>query len=251
MNVLIVEDEIKAVNKLKRILKELDLGIAISGTCSSVSETIEWLNTNNIPDLIFLDIQLSDGISFELFKQIKIECPIIFVTAFDEFAIQAFKVNSIDYILKPYSIKEIKNSLDKLNNLSKTFNSSERELLYKELAKTFQPKFKTRFFTKLNNQIYSINSEDVITFKYEDSSTVLTDKDQRKYIIDYSLDALEKLLNPLHFFRINRQFIISYKSISKMMIDAKNRIKVHLINEEKTEDVSRAKTKEFKEWLNQ
>lgn len=249
MKVLIVEDEAHAAEKLVGILNQLDAEIEVLDICHSVSNTIAWIKNNPSPDLIFMDIQLTDGLSLEVFKKVDISCPTIFITAFDKFAIQAFKVNSIDYILKPYSSDDVKQALEQHQRLQ--VDNERHTALYRQMAQKLTSNYKTRFFAKLNNNVYSIETTDVQYLKFEDKSTILVDHNNRKFVIDYSLDALTEILDPLSFFRINRQYIISFNSIEKMEISAKNRIEIKLFGVSKKEHVSRAKTNDFKIWLDQ
>lgn len=248
MKVLLVEDEINAALKLNNILMKISSNITILEVCDSVESTSLWLNNHDQPDLIFMDIQLSDGISFEIFKQVTITCPIIFITAFNNFAIQAFEVNSIDYILKPYSIDQVTLAIEKYKTFHLKPAIKHNSTLFEELAKNYKPNYKTRFYTKLNHSVFAIQVEDIQYFIFEDNATILVNNDFKKFVLNYSLDALEKLLDPTRFFRINRQFIISFGSIIKMDISLKNRIQVNLKNDQR-EMVSRVKTKDFKDWL--
>jgi DNA-binding LytR/AlgR family response regulator len=248
MKVLIVEDDPHASLRLSALLNKIDASISILGICQSVKETSEWLKTKEYPDLIFLDIQLSDGISFELINISKIDCPIIFVTAFDNYAIEAFKVNSIDYILKPYTTKDLKKAIDKYKDLYSKKDFIIDEQVIAELKNLFTPNFKSRFFAKINHTVYSIATEDILYFSFEDNATILVNNENRSFVIHYSLDALEGYLDPKLFFRISRKFIIKIDSIKKMNMSSKSRIEVVLKNNAK-EYVSRAKTKDFKTWL--
>lgn len=248
MKILIVEDEIQAIKRLESVINNLNEAqdYNIIDKCKSVKETERWFQNNKMPDLVFLDIQLSDGLSFEIFKTTNITCPIIFVTAYNNYAIEAFKVNSIDYILKPYHANDIKKSLNKYKNLKgKNIDSNLLKTLYDNLKTTY----KSRFFAKINNTIYSIPVDEIQFFKFEDAAIVLVNNENKMFVINYSLDALEDFLDPKIFFRINRRFIIHINSIVKMNIYSKSRISVILKNETK-EIVSRSKSNEFRNWLN-
>jgi len=248
MKILIVEDEIQATLRLKSILNTIDKKISITGSVGSVKETINWLNSNDKPDLIFLDIQLSDGTCFEIFDKIKLLTPIIFITAFNQYAIDAFKVNSIDYILKPYSEKEIKKALNKFKNIYKSKNSIDYENLQRKLTELIQPNYKTRFFTRINRKVFTVFSKDILYFYFEDNATLLIDKNNKNFVINYSLENLENLIDPTVFFRINRKALININAITSINILSKSRIEVTLIDTKK-EIVSRAKTPAFKNWL--
>lgn len=250
MNILLIEDEITAAKKLISILEKIDKEIHVSEICNAVSSSVNWLKNHPQPDLIFMDIQLTDGISFEIFKQIEINCPIIFVTAFDNFALEAFRVNSVDYILKPYEIEHVKLALQKYDSYFQHTDKSIDSDIYFQLSKLIKPQYKKRFFTKLNHSAYTILTDDIQYFVFEDNATLLINASNKKFVINYSLDALENLLDPNKFFRINRQFIISLSCITKMDISMKNRIDV-FFGRDKHELVSRQKTKSFKDWLDQ
>jgi len=249
MEILIVEDDLLAVARLETILAKIDQGINILHVCKTIKDTINWLKNNKQPNLIFLDIQLSDGVSFEIFKSIEITCPIIFITAFDNYAIEAFKVNSIDYILKPYSLKDVKNALLKYKNLNQKEPFNFNKGLFDELIQSIPLNYKSRFFSTINHTIYSIPVDEILYFNFEDNATILVNVDNRSFVINYSLDALEKYLDPKMFFRINRKFIIKIDSIKKMNLLSKSRIQVILKNNIK-EVVSRSKSRSFKTWLN-
>ncbi|HPF12279.1 MAG TPA: LytTR family DNA-binding domain-containing protein [Flavobacteriaceae bacterium] len=248
MKVFLVEDDLHAAKRLSSVLEEVDSTISIAGVCRSVKEAAQWLESHEAPDLIFLDIQLSDGISFELFHLVTITCPIIFLTAFDQYALEAFKVNSIDYILKPFAAEDLQKALSKY----KTFYPSQRQAIeeevMQELKKAFVPSYKSRFFAKINHTVYSIPTEEILYFCFEDNATVLVNNENRSFVINYSLDALESTMDPALFFRINRQCLIKIDSIKKMNLSSKSRMEVVLKNNKK-ELVSRSKTKDFRDWL--
>jgi len=250
MKILILEDEIPAAKKLETMLFKIDPTIKILDVCESVEHAIRWFERHASPDLIFMDIQLTDGISFEIFNQIEITSPIIFVTAFDNFAIDAFRVNSVDYILKPYSVEQLRAALEKYKNYFQTNQTKNNPQVYEQLGHLFQPTYKKRFFTKLNHSAYSVLTDDILFFVSEDNATVLVNKENKKFIINYSLDTLEKLLDPSVFFRINRKYIIHISSITKMEISLRNRIDI-FFQKDNHELVSRVKTRSFKEWLDQ
>ncbi|MCB0456138.1 MAG: LytTR family DNA-binding domain-containing protein [Flavobacteriaceae bacterium] len=247
MNILIVEDELHAAKRLLGMLKKVE-NVCILDVCTSVKETLSWLEANDPPDLLFLDIQLSDGISFEIFEKTTLLSPIIFVTAFNHYAIEAFKLNSIDYILKPYLQADIEKALDKYRKIYPVKNFSIEKEVIEALKKSFFPNYKSRFFVKLNHTVYSIAADDILFFQFEDQATVLRSKEGKSYVINYSLENLEKQLDPKKFFRINRKTIIHMESIKKMEVLSQNRIDITLLNHQK-EIVSRAKTKDFKIWL--
>lgn len=249
MKILIIEDEEPAAKRLEKLLHEIEPGVEVVQHIVSVSSAIEWLGNNDCPELIFSDIQLSDGLSFEIFKNINISCPVIFTTAYDQYAIEAFKVNSIDYLLKPIKKEELKASIEKFRKLvpAKTAPVDVTKIL-----ETFTPKtdFKKRFVIRYGEHIKTINIQDVAYFYTEDKVNFLTTKEGRRYAIDYNLDALESMIDPKTFFRINRQYIIAIHAIAEMFAYSKSRVLVKLNPASKHETiVSTERSGDFKLWL--
>src|SRR4030043_315666 len=249
MKVLIIEDEKPAADKLKRMLTDKVEGIIILDILETVEDSIIWFMNNPAPDLIFMDIQLNDGISFEIFESVKITAPVIFTTAYDEYAIRAFKVNSIDYLLKPIEAVALLKSIEKFRTLYPTGKTDHNkiDLLYSQLVK----KFKTRFFIKFGSHCRSVMTEDIKYFFIVERSTFMKTFPGKIFDVDYSLDQLENILDPEKFFRINRKFIINLASITDIITWSSNRLKIKLSNEEDNLDlvVSREKVSEFKKLL--
>jgi DNA-binding LytR/AlgR family response regulator len=249
MKVLIIEDEHLAADKLSRMLYELDPDIQILALLESVSESADWLSSNPAPDLIFMDIQLDDGISFEIFDSVKISTPVIFTTAYNEYAIKAFKVNSVDYLLKPYTTKDLKLAINKYKELheGQHFQSEKFDHLYRQLVK----EYKTRFFVKIGTHFHSISVDEIACFFIRDRATFIKTLIGKNFDIDYSLDQVQKLIDPARFFRINRNYAINIDSIADIISYSSNRLKVVLKNFEHLDDllVSREKTSDFKKWL--
>ena len=249
MKVVIIEDEHLAADKLSRMLRDLDPEIQILATLETVSESADWLSNNDPPDLIFMDIQLNDGISFEIFDSVKITTPIVFTTAFNEYAIKAFKVNSVDYLLKPYTKEDLKAAIDKYRTLHKgeTLHSEKIDHLYRQLVK----EYKTRFFIKLGTHYHSVSTNEIACFFIRQRGTFLKTTVGKNLDVDYSLDQIQKLVDPTQFFRINRNYIINIDSISDIISYSSNRLKIILKNFEHLDEllVSREKTGEFKKWL--
>src|SRR4030042_759132 len=212
MNCLIIEDEKEAAIKLAGLIKKYDQNIEILDTIQSVKNAVIWLNNNETPDLIFMDIQLSDGLSFEIFEQTIVKAPVIFTTAYDEYALKAFKVNSIDYLLKPIDIGELKNAIDKFkeNNSPKAIPAQVFDSIMHSLTKNY----KNKFVIIVGEHIKVFTTEDIQCFFSMEKNTFLQNNSGRDYAIGYSLDQLEDLLDPAKFFRINRKFIVSSSSIS-------------------------------------
>ena len=250
MNILIIEDEEPAVQRLKKILLEIEPESKILDILVSVRSAIEWFKTHAAPDIILLDINLADGSSFEIFSVINVESPIIFITAFDEFAIQAFKLNSVEYLLKPVKKEELVAAINKYKKLHSS-NSSMPDL--KMLIDTIQKKqepFKKRFLIRYGEHIKAIDTEQVAYFYTEEKINFLKTKDDHTYPVEYNLDKLETMLDPDRFFRINRQFIISIDSIVEMFSFSKSRVKVNLKPAIKMDTVvSTERSPHFKEWL--
>ena len=250
MNILIIEDEEPAVQRLKKILLEVEPESKILDVLVSVRSAIEWFKTHAAPDIILLDINLADGSSFEIFSVINVESPIIFITAFDEFAIQAFKLNSVEYLLKPVKKEELVAAINKYKKLHSS-NSSMPDL--KILIDTIQKKqepFKKRFLIRYGEHIKAIDTKQVAYFYTEEKINFLKTKDDHTYPVEYNLDKLETMLDPDRFFRINRQFIISIDSIVEMFSFSKSRVKVNLKPAIKMDTVvSTERSPHFKEWL--
>jgi DNA-binding LytR/AlgR family response regulator len=249
MNILLIEDEEPAAKRLQKMIVEIEPAAAVSENIVSITSAIHWFSKNALPDLIISDIQLADGLSFEIFKAVEILCPVIFTTAYDQYAIEAFKVNSIDYLLKPIKKDELAYAINKYKKLHKAPVQLNIEQLLKSIQ---QPaaEYKKRFVVKYGEHIKTINIEEVAYFYTEDKINFLTTKENRRFTIDFNLDALETMLNPTSFFRINRQYIISIQSIAEMFTYSKSRVLVKLNPPAKHETVvSTERSADFKSWL--
>ena len=253
MKTLIIEDEQFAVDKLIKLIHQYDTSIQILEQLDTVEDSDEWLNHNPPPDLIFLDIHLADGSSFEIFEQTKIQCPIIFTTAYDQYAIKAFQTKGIDYLLKPVKFPDIKRALDKFKEffeIKSTLDFSKEMHSLASLLQSQQKEYKTRFFIKMGNIIKTISITNVAYFQFEDRLTLLVTKDNHRYPIKHTLDELEEILDPVQFNRANRQFIINVDAIHKIHPWFKGRLKLDLSPKQNADlVVSTDKTKGFKEWL--
>ncbi|HOZ78714.1 MAG TPA: LytTR family DNA-binding domain-containing protein [Ferruginibacter sp.] len=252
MNILLLEDEEPAALRLQKMLKEIEPGAVMPESIVSVSSAIQWLQHNPLPDLIISDIQLADGLSFEIFKEVKTLCPVIFTTAFDQYAIEAFKVNSIDYLLKPVKKEELLAAIEKYRNLSPQKQAAVPDInkLIEAMAAGGQPKYKKRFAVKYGEHLRTIGVEEAAYFYTEDKINFLTTKEGRRYTVDYNLDTLETMLDPHVFFRINRQYIISIQAIAEMFTYSKSRVLVKLNPPAKHETiVSTERSGDFKLWL--
>jgi DNA-binding LytR/AlgR family response regulator len=246
---LIIEDEEPAARRLQTLLNNIDPDISVIGIVDTIKTAVRWFENNPAPDLIMLDIQLGDGLSFEIFKQIKVDTYVIFTTAYDEYAIKAFELNSIDYLLKPVDEKRLSGSIEKFRR----FKTSEPIVSIGRLLETIEnrnSKFKKRFVVSIANKIKVIETSDVAFFYSKEKNTFLCTSDNRHYPLDFSLDHVEEMLNPEIFFRVNRQYIVQYKNINKIDILSKSRIRIEtnpLAAEELM--VSSARTSDFRLWL--
>lgn len=252
MNVLIVEDESLAVDRLRQLLADADPSIKITGVTDSVETSISWLQYNPKPDLILMDIELSDGQSFAIFDQVKVSSPVIFTTSYDEYAIQAFKVNSIDYLLKPIKPGDLQAALEKLKTLGRhlpTGPSAAIEQLLWQLKKP-EKEYRDRFLVKSGQRYFSIEADDIAYFYYHNRVTFLKTWKKDVYYIDYILDELEEMLSPQRFFRANRQFLLHIKSVKDIHAESNNKLKLKLlpaVDEEVL--VSRERATAFKLWM--
>lgn len=249
MNIIIIEDEKPAARLLQR--KVENLGYCVNHLLHSVEDAVTWFETNEHPDLIFLDIQLSDGLSFEIFEKFKIQSAIIFTTAYDEYALRAFKLNSIDYLLKPIDEDDLKIAVEKFKN---QFSKNESfSLNFEQIKKMFAPAekvYKTRFTIKVGLQLKIINSNEIECFYSENKGTYLHTFDNRDYIIDTSLEVLEEDLDPKTWFRISRKYIVPIGSIKEIVMYSNSRLKIILPTFRNDQViVSREKVANFKKWL--
>lgn len=254
IKVLIIEDEEPAAKRLQKMILEIDPEISVMENIVSVASGIKWLDDHPKPDLIFSDIQLSDGLSFQIFKQVEINCPVIFITAFDQYAIEAFKVNSIDYLLKPVKKDDLEAAINKFKKITQngTGNAVDFQKLMASLGatNTQTTAYKSRFIVRYGEHIKTLKIEEVSYFYTEDKINFLTTYEGRRYAIDYNLDSLESMLDPKVFFRINRQYIISINSIKEMFAYTKSRVLIKLNPPSKHETiVSTERSGDFKLWL--
>ena len=250
MNVLIIEDEKPAARRLNRMLAVL--GIEVQQMLHSVEESLNWLQNNKHTDLIFLDIQLSDGLSFEIFEEIEVKSAIIFTTAYDEYALKAFKLNSIDYLLKPLDEDELKFAVDmfKEKHPKQTNIQVDLDAIRKLLINPVDRKFKKRVTIKIGQHIKIINLDAVECFYSENKSTYIHTLDNRNYLLDNSLEHWQEQLNPEQFFRVNRTFIVHINSIKDITAYSNSRLKLILNSYIETEIImSRERVKDFKSWL--
>ncbi len=246
--VLIIEDERPAALKLERMLLSMRPNWQVVDKLETVAQSVDWLAANETPSLILMDIQLSDGVSFEIFEQIKVASPVIFTTAFDKYAVKAFKVNSIDYLLKPVSVESLEAAILKFEKSDKALNHiAAIENAYTQLGRSF----KNRFLVKVGQAYVMVQSSDVEMFYISERSTFIHTFDGKNYDIDYSLDQLQQVVNPEQFFRVNRNCLVNIEAVSRLVSYSSSRLKLVLASGHKAENliVSRDKVAEFKKWL--
>ncbi|HLF52038.1 LytTR family DNA-binding domain-containing protein [Flavobacterium sp.] len=250
MTTIIIEDEKPAARLLHRKLQKLNIEVGVM--LHSVEESIEWFSKNEHPDLIFLDIQLSDGLSFEIFEKTAIKSAIIFTTAYDEYALRAFKLNSIDYLLKPIdeddlevAVSKFKARLPKQETLQLDFDQ-----IKKMLSNPFEKNYKKRFTVKIGQHLKVISTDEIECFFSENKGTYIHTFDNRNYLIESTLEVLEQELDPADFYRVSRKFIIPLKAIKEIVLYSNSRLKVILPSYKDDEViVSREKVSEFKTWI--
>ncbi|MBK8874799.1 MAG: response regulator transcription factor [Bacteroidetes bacterium] len=249
MKYLIIEDEDPAATRLEKLIAAAAPDFILQNHIVSIRTAVKWLQENEHPDLIFMDIQLADGISFEIFNQIPVKCPVIFTTAFDQYAIQAFKLNSIDYLLKPVKNDELEAAIAKFRK-SKT--STDSPIPYEKLLGLLKgkPELHKRLLIRFGETIKAVEVSDVAYFYTENKINYLCTFDKKTYPLDFNLDQLESMIDPEHFFRINRQFIVHIKAINKMVSYSKSRVKLELVPPTEIETiVSTERSPNFKNWL--
>jgi DNA-binding LytR/AlgR family response regulator len=252
MKILIIEDEELAVKKLQKTLSSTTAEAEIVGTTDSIKGSVEWLEQNPPPDLILMDIELADGQSFEIFNLTEVKSPVIFTTSYDEYALKAFKVNSVDYLLKPVQKEELQAALDKFAKLR---NNSKSEIniesIVKELQQKLQQKeYRKRFLVKHAQKLVSVDVDDIAYFYSDGRLNFFKTTDNRKFVVDYTMDELEEMLDPEKYFRISRSFFTSIDSVDRIDDYFGNRLILGLKPAvDKEALVSREKVTEFKKWL--
>ncbi|WKN41018.1 LytR/AlgR family response regulator transcription factor [Tunicatimonas pelagia] len=253
MNLLIVEDEYPAVERLQQLLGRLDEPVEVVDVLDSVETAIRWFTEHPAPDLILSDIQLSDGLSFEIYEKLVVKSPIIFTTSYDEYAIQAFKVKSIDYLLKPIKFEELEKAIAKYKQFKSEFseeeNASKIERLLDNLQHTGR-RHKKRFLVKKGEQLVPISDDEIAYFYTENELVFLFTPEGKKYVVDYTLEQLDELVDTEKFFRINRQYLVHLEAIQQIHTYFNSRLKLNL-QPDPTDEVivSKGKTKAFKQWL--
>jgi DNA-binding LytR/AlgR family response regulator len=258
MKILIVEDEDLAVKKLKKTLLSVDESATVVGEADSIKATVSWLQSNPAPDLILMDIELADGQSFEIFNHVEVKSPVIFITSYDEFALKAFKVNSVDYLLKPVQKEDLHAALEKYRQMKQMYTAAQQpapslslDVLVKELQQKLQTKeFRKRFLVKHGQKLVSVEVEEIAYFFSDGRLNFFKTSDNRKFVVDYTMDELNDMLDPEKYFRISRSFFISVNSVSQIHDYFGNRLILQLKPEtDKEAIVSREKVTDFKNWL--
>lgn len=253
MTILIIEDEELAVKRLKGILKEVAPTAIVVADTDSIESSVEWLQKNTAPDLILMDIELNDGQSFEIFDLVEVKSTVIFTTSYDEYAIKAFKVNSADYLLKPIEKEDLAAALKKYEGLKEHYSSSHSivEQLIKGLQQSMHSReYRNRFLVKQGSKLMSVNVSDIAYFYTDGRLNYFKTNDNKKFVIDYSLEELDTMLEPGTYFRINRSFSVSVTSVSKiddffgqrLILDLKPAIEKEVL-------VSRERVTDFKKWM--
>ena len=251
MKILIVEDEPLAAAQLVALITGIVHDAKILAVCDTIESTLKWLSVNEAPDLAFFDIHLGDGISFEIFKRTEFQIPVIFTTAYDQYALQAFKVNSIDYLLKPIDKTELASALHKFELLHQTTSAKITPQLIQNLISSIgKPEYKKRFLVKIGTHLRSIDTESVSYFYSYQKGTFLKSDDGRNYLLDQTLETIEQLVDPDKFFRINRKYLVALSSIIDVISYSNSRFKLKVKDQEEDDFlVAREKVKQFKDWL--
>ena len=251
MNILIIEDEIMAAERMEELILEVCPEARVLARLDSIKSAVAWFNNYEMPNLAFFDIQLADGLSFEIFEKTQVGCPVIFTTAYDEYALKAFKVNSIDYLLKPIDPDELENAINKFRNIhQKTEPATNTKLNIEKVLQLLTRQYKSRFVVKVGEHIKSIPTGNIQCFYSMSKATYLQTTDNRHYVIDNALEQLEEILDPSIFFKVSRKFIVNLEAIVDVISYTNSRLKVRL--QHPTEDdiiVAREKVRGFKEWL--
>jgi len=250
MNIVIIEDEELSARRLESMILAFDPGVNVLARLESIEEAVKWFSSNQSPDLIFLDIHLEDGLSFVIFEKVQVNAPIIFTTAYDEYAIKAFKLKSIDYLLKPITQENLNQAIRKYRDWTGSRPQTIDVSSLYEMLSLRTPSYKTRFSISTGLKIRSVDISDVAYFYSVEGITFLVTRDKMEYAIDLSLDKLAGELDPKQFFRINRQYIVSLRSIGQVHIFPKSHLKVDLLPQVKGDVfVSIDRVPEFKRWL--
>jgi two-component system, LytTR family, response regulator len=250
MHVLIIEDEPAAVNRIKSLLKKVGIEAKVQAELDTVKNAVQWLKTHPAPELVFMDIQLADGLSFEIFEHVEVKAPIIFTTAYNEYALRAFAVNSIDYLLKPLEEEAMRRALQKLEQLRGTHASILQPEQVSQVLKLLSEPFKNRFLVHYGEHIRSIPVADILYFCSREKVTYAVLREGKKYVLDYTMDKVESQTDPRHFFRLNRQYLARPEAIQDIITYSNSRLRVVLLHGDDPDIlISREKVSDFKGWL--
>ena len=251
MNVLIIEDEPLAAQRLETLVADIKPDSSILARIDSVKKSVQWFKNNPAPDLVLMDIQLADGISFQIFEQCEVNAPVIFTTAYDEYALKAFKVNSIDYILKPVDKADLANGLRKLESL-KGVQPSQQQLMQSitQAMQMLTRKFKERFVIKVGEHLKTLETKNVLYFFSQEKTTFCHSTDSRNYILDYTLEQLETLVDPAEYFRVSRKYLVRGDSIQDIISYTNSRLRLVLRDSQDNDIiVARERVQDFRLWL--
>jgi DNA-binding LytR/AlgR family response regulator len=250
MDIIIIEDEQLAAERLQTLIKNYDEHIKILACLESIEDAVNWLQTKPHPDILFVDIHVSDGHSFEIFKKVHCNKPIIFTTAYDNYAIEAFQLFSIDYILKPVTAQALATAINKYKNITSTKPLLNYNLLNSQVAENFSTKYKNRFLAKVGQRSFFIQANEVAFFCADNKIVYLIDLDGNRFVINFTLEKIEPLLNPQDFFRINRRIIVHVKAITQIKPYFNSRLKLTLKGSKADEEIiiSRERVTQFKQW---
>lgn len=251
LSVIIIEDEPWAAEGLQDLIKRYDPSLKVQSCLQSIEESVEWLQTNAQPDLIFCDIQLTDGLSFKIFKMVNVDCPIVFTTAYDQYALKAFELNSIDYLLKPIDLEALTRAMKKLKKLSgakETKPALSHELL-QQITQMVKQDYKARFVVKSGSHLLSIPTAEILYFFSEHKVCWLMRQDGKKFSINHNMEALESLLDPHRFFRLGRSLISCHEGIEDIVSYTNSRLKAKLRFQKDRVVISRDRVPDFKTWL--
>jgi DNA-binding LytR/AlgR family response regulator len=251
LNILIIEDEPQAAKRIETLVLELLPNAHVLDKIDSVKKSVQWFKNNPSPDLTLMDIQLADGTSFQIFEQCDVICPVIFTTAYDEYALKAFKVNSIDYILKPVDKNDLQIALKKLEALSRSGDDT-RKLLTSigDVVQKLSRKYKERFVIKVGEHLRTIEVKDILYFYSQEKATFCHTHENRNHILDFTLEQLEDMIDPLVYFRVNRKYFVRAEAIQDIISFTNSRLKLVLNNSADGDViVARERVQEFKQWL--
>jgi DNA-binding LytR/AlgR family response regulator len=253
MKILIIEDEKAAAQRLQKLIEEVEPGAELIAVLDSIEAAVAWFRTEKSPDLVFADIHLADGSSFEIFKEVEVEVPLIFTTAYDQYAIDAFKLNSVDYLLKPIKREELTHSFAKFRKVHTAAEPAEPGIDYARLALALRQEkqdFQKRIVIRYGQHIKAVEIADIAYFYIDSKITLLRTFEGKNSPVDYNMDQLEEILNPSEFFRINRSCIVNIRAIDKMFAYSKSRVKIEMNPAHDQETiVSSERSALFKEWL--